>query len=118
VAHRRQRVEEQLQREISRIVLERLHDPRRALFSVTAVRASADLRHAFVYVSILGAPGDVARTLEVLGKARGFVRRELGAALRLRHVPEVEFREDENLRRETRVEEILEQLKGGRESEE
>lgn len=110
--HRRQRVEEEIQRQVSRILLEGLRDRRMSFFSVTAVRVSADLRHAFVYLSILGTAAEVGRTLGILQRARGYVRRELGSALRLRHVPEVEFRVDEDLRRSDRVEEILSRLRG------
>lgn len=118
MARRRQRIEGEIQRQVSRILLESVRDPRLSFFSVTAVRASADLRHAFVYLSVLGSAPEVERTLEVLQRARGFVRRELGAALRLRYVPQVEFRVDEELRRKSRVEEILSRLRGARDSEE
>jgi ribosome-binding factor A len=112
VAHRRQRVEEEIQRQVSRILLENLQDRRMALLSVTAVRASPDLRHALVFLSILGSAVEVEHTLKVLDKARGFVRRELGSGMHLRRVPEIEFRLDEEVRRESRVEDILSRLRG------
>lgn len=113
MAHRRQRVEEEIQRQVSRILLENLQDRRLALLSVTAVRASPDLRHAFVYLSILGGAAEVERTLKLLDKARGFVRHELGSAMRLRRVPEIEFRLDQEVRRESRVEDLLSRLRSG-----
>jgi ribosome-binding factor A len=116
--HRRQRLEGEMQRCISRILLERLQVPGLPLLSVTAVRASADLQRAEVYVSILGGAPETRRALDALRRARGFVRRELGAALRLRRVPELEFHIDEHLQREVRVEEILAKLKGGEDGEE
>jgi len=111
--HRRERFEGQIQREISRILIERMKDPRKSLLSVTSVRASADLRHASVRLSIHGDASEVRRTLELLRRARGFVRRELGSALRLRYVPDLEFHEDDELQREERVEELLQRLKSG-----
>ena len=118
MSHRRSRVEEQIQREVSRILLESLRDPRVSFLSVTAVRASADLRHARVYVSILGDAGATQRTLELLRRASAFVRRELGSSLHMRHVPELEFRLDEDERRGSRVEEILSRLHEDKDSEE
>ncbi|MEE9218686.1 MAG: 30S ribosome-binding factor RbfA [Acidobacteriota bacterium] len=111
--HRRQRFEEQIQREVSRILVERLNDPRLGFLSVTSVRASSDLKHACVHVSVHGNLREVCHTVDLLQKARSFVRRELGQSLRLRYVPELEFREDMELQRTARVEEILESLKRG-----
>lgn len=113
MAHRRQRVEEEIQRQVSRILLEHLQDRRMALLSVTAVRASPDLRHALVYLSILGSAAEVDRTLQALDRARGFVRRELGSAMHLRRVPEIEFRLDQEVQRESRVQDILSRLADG-----
>ncbi len=109
--HRRQRFEGQIQREISRILIERMNDPRLGMLSVTSVRASADLKHASVRLSIHGDPERVRQTLELLARARGFVRHELGTALKLRYVPELNFHEDEDLLREERVTELLGQIR-------
>ncbi|MCZ6777690.1 MAG: 30S ribosome-binding factor RbfA [Acidobacteriota bacterium] len=109
--HRRQRFEGQIQREISRILIERMNDPRLGMVSVTAVRASADLKHASVRLSIHGDAEQVHQTLELLARASGFVRHELGSALRLRYVPELEFHEDEDLLCEVRVTELLGQIR-------
>lgn len=109
--HRRQRFEGQIQREISRILIERMNDPRLGMLSVTSVRASADLKHASVRLSIHGDAERVRQTLKLLQRASGFVRHELGTALRLRYVPELEFHEDEDLLREERVGELLGQIR-------
>jgi ribosome-binding factor A len=109
--HRRQRFEGQIQREVSRILIERMNDPRVGMLSVTSVRASSDLKHASVRLSIHGNPAEVRQTLDLLRGARGFVRHELGKALHLRYVPELEFYEDEEILREERVGELLERLK-------
>lgn len=110
MSHHRQRVEEQVQRLISRILLERLGDLRLPLMSVTAVRVSPDLRHARVALSVLGPPEEALRALAVLQRSSGRVRRELAAQAGLRRVPDLEFRIDEDVRREERVQEILSRL--------
>jgi ribosome-binding factor A len=112
VAHHRQRVEEQVHRLVSRILLERLGDLRLPLLSVTGVRVSPDLRHARVAVSVLGPPEEAQRTLDVLRRASGRVRRALATQAGLRRVPELEFLIDEDVRREERVHELLSRLAG------
>jgi ribosome-binding factor A len=116
VAHHRQRVEEQVQRLISRILLERLSGLHLPLLSVTSVRLSPDLRHARVAVSVLGPPEEAQRALDALQRSSGRVRRALATQADLRRVPELDFRIDEDVRREERVQEILSRL-GGQEEE-
>lgn len=104
------RVNEEIQRQLS-AQLRSLKDPRiseTGMVSITHVDTTSDLRYARVYVSVL----DHAREAEVLKglrSASGFLRRELGAALRLRYTPELQFQADDSIRHGARILELLRQ---------
>lgn len=96
MSRRTERLGQQLQDEIARILRERIADPRLRLVTLTRVEVAPDLTTARVYWSRLGedAPEALARVEEALGGAAGFLRRELAAALSLRRTPGLEFRHD------------------------
>jgi len=98
---RKRRVSEQLKRELSRLIRDEVKDPRVFMASVTAVDVSPDLRNARVFISTLelarGADRDQA--VDALNHAAGFLRHELGRALRLRQIPELHFVADDSLER-------------------
>ena len=102
------RINEEIQRELSAL-LPRLKDPRVSavgMVSVTRTDVTADLRYCKVYVSVLdkSKEKDVLRGLK---SASGFLRRELGQALRLRYTPELQFQGDDSIARGARVLEVL-----------
>jgi ribosome-binding factor A len=68
---------------------------------------SADLRHAKVYVSVIGTEEEVKGSLAALRHASGFIRAQLGAVLRMRHTPELHFVYDDLELRAARIEELL-----------
>ena len=84
-----------------------MKDPRLGFITVTRVELTSDLRYARVYVSALGEGKDGGASLGVLKKASGFVRREIGRRLRLRFVPEIDFRHDPGLEATDRVARLL-----------
>ncbi len=98
----KEEVGELLQREVS--------DPRLAFATITDVETSADLREAHVYVAFLGEPQKQNEGLEVLTKAAGFLRRQLGQRIHLRHVPNLTFHLDPSLERGRRIDRILQDL--------
>jgi ribosome-binding factor A len=104
---RPQRVAEQIREEVSQIILGEMRDPRIGLVTVTDVKLSPDLRHARVFVGILGSDEQVADSLAALKSGAGFIRRELGSALRLRHTPELHFVYDETTKTAARIDELL-----------
>lgn len=67
----------------------------RSLISVTSVEVVKDLRYAYVYISVLG--DDTKEIMEGLHSAAGYVRREVGKAVKLRYTPEVIFRLDDSI---------------------
>ncbi len=108
-----QRVEklrELIREEVSDIIHRVLKDPRIGFTSVTDVELSSDLRHAKIFVSVLGSEEDRQRTMEALQKAVGFVRTELGRRIRIYRIPEIQFRLDTSIERGTRVMELLRTL--------
>jgi len=111
VTTRRQRqVAELLHEEISILIQRRARDPRMGFVTVTGVEMTPDLRVAHVYVSVLGSDDDVRQSLQSLRHAAGFFRRELGASLSLRYLPELNFRSDDSLARGLRVDQLLDSL--------
>lgn len=109
-SRRQQRVGDQLRIEIADLLEKRAEDPRLIGLSVTAVEVSADLRQAFIYVSSLAGQAGSQAALAGLEHARGFLRHELAARLRLRLVPELVFRWDASLETGDRVSRLLDSL--------
>ncbi len=113
-AQRIEKLREFIREEVSDILQRGAKDPRIGFVSVTEVELSSDLRHAKVYVSVLGSEEERARTMEALQHAVGFVRSELAKRLRTYHTPEIQFRLDTSIERGTRVLQLLRELEGSR----
>jgi ribosome-binding factor A len=108
MSRRTERVSDLLREEISNLVRDELHDPRiLGLVTITEVDVSPDLRRADVYVSVLGTDEERDSTLEALGHARPFVRRELSKRLHLRYTPDVHFVGDKTLERAQGMTDIM-----------
>src|SRR5689334_19182440 len=90
------RIEEQMRIELSEIIEREIHDPRIGLATVTAVKVSPDLRHAHIFITVLGDEGQRKKTLEGLRSATSFVRHSLSKRLQhMRRIPELNFEYDE-----------------------
>ena len=111
---RSQRVGDQLQRELALLIQQELKDPRVGMVTVTGVDVTRELERAVVYVTVLGDAAARETSLAGLRQAAGFLRRELGRRLRLRTVPELEFRYDSSGERGARVEALLREAARGR----
>jgi ribosome-binding factor A len=105
--HRIERVNEQLRRELSQIVVGEVKDPRVGPLSVTRVVTAPDLTLARVFVQITGDDEERKETLAGLRAATPFIRTALGQRLPLRRVPELRFERDRNLEHALRIEELL-----------
>ena len=98
MSRRIERVNGVLRQEISRMLATELRDPRlSALVTVTQVETSADLRHAKVFVSVLGDRVDKKSTLEALRSAAGYVHRNIRHNLTMKSVPTLEFAIDNSI---------------------
>ena len=90
------RINEEIQRELAALI-PTVKDPRvTGMISVTAVETTSDLRYAKVHVSMLD-KSSAAQVVKGLKSASGYLRRELGAALKLRYTPELLFVEDDSI---------------------
>ena len=108
---RRQRLASLIEQVVSEVLQRELKDPRMAsLTSITGVDVTADVRHARIYVSVMGSEAERQATLAALQRASGFVRAKLGEELTIRHVPEVAFHLDTSIERGDRVLALLNRL--------
>ena len=113
------RVAEAIREEVAQFLAGGVKDPRvRGLVTVTGVEVTRDLRHARVFVSIMGDDAAKAETFEGLAGVAGHLRGHIGRALRLRAAPEIEFRNDVSVAHAARIETLLEQLNREREEKE
>ncbi len=111
---RADRVGEAIREEIATFLTESAKDPRIVGFvTVTAVDVTQDLRHAKVFVSVMGSEAEKAATFEGLDSTASHLRSRVGRALRLRVAPEIQFREDESVARAARIESLLADIKSG-----
>ncbi|PYS04046.1 MAG: 30S ribosome-binding factor RbfA [Acidobacteria bacterium] len=106
------RIEEQFRIELSEIIEREIHDPRIGLATVIHVKVSPDLRHARVFVTVLGNDAQRKKTLEGLRSAASYARHSLSKRLHhLKRIPELTFDYDETVEKGMRIEELLEQIK-------
>ena len=109
--HRPDRVGEQIRDELSALLSRGVvHDPGIGFITLTRVQVSPDLSLARVFYTSLGDPRARRETEKALVRATPFLRRQIGGALRLRRVPEIEFRFDESIAHQDRIEQILRDL--------
>jgi ribosome-binding factor A len=109
------RVAEAIREEVATFLATDVKDPRIAgLVTVTAAEVTRDLRHATVFVSVMGTDVERAATFEGLASAAAHLRSRVGRALRLRLAPEISFRADESIARASRIEDLLAQIRDGK----
>lgn len=111
MSRRAERVSDLIRREVGKILLLEIRDPRlRGLVSVTEVDTSPDLKHARIFVSVLGSEEEKQFAIKGLLAATGYIRRELGERLGLRYVPELAFQLDDSIERGARIMELLKEV--------
>jgi ribosome-binding factor A len=104
---RMRRVDEAVRAVLSDVITQEIKDPRVGFVTVTAVKTSPDLRHARVYVSVLGDEQTRADSLIGLSSAHGFLQKRVASELRLKHTPTLDFAYDETIDHGMRIAEIL-----------
>jgi ribosome-binding factor A len=110
--HRSDRVAAAMREEIATFLANDAKDPRiMGLVTVTGVEISRDLRHARVFVSVLGSDSQRAATFDGLANVATHLRGRVGRALRLRVAPEIEFRNDESVAHAAHIEQLLSQVR-------
>ncbi len=110
---RMRRVDEAVRQVLSDAVPQDLKDPRVGFVTVTDVKTSPDLRHARVYVSVLGDEAERAASLEGLQSAHGYLQRRVASELRLKHTPTLQFVYDDTAERAQRLERLIDEETSG-----
>jgi ribosome-binding factor A len=108
---RQEKVNELLREEVSYILRREFKDPRLGFVTVTGAEISADMRHAKIFVSIMGSEEEKQRNMAVLKGAESFTRQALAKRLKMRVLPQIEFRLDSSVEHGVRIFELLEQVK-------
>jgi ribosome-binding factor A len=113
MSQRTERVDELLRQEIGAIVSRDIADPRVGFATITSVETTDDLRHAKVWVSVIGQPAERDAALAALRHAMPFIRHELGSRLRIRRIPDLHVHLDDTAERGTRILQMLAELEAG-----
>jgi ribosome-binding factor A len=107
---RQEQVQNLLVQEVSIMLQRELKDPRLGFITITGAEVSRDLRHAKVFVSILGSEEEQKASMAALRSASGKIRGEFGRRARLRVAPEIVFEQDSGLARGARIFELLHEI--------
>jgi ribosome-binding factor A len=109
------RVADQIRGEIGLLLAREVHDPGIGFVTITRVQVTPDLQVARIFFTALGPTGDEAKTRtnssRALERAAPFLRRQIGARLRLKRVPELHFIYDESIAGQDRVEQLLNEIR-------
>ena len=109
--YRMDRINSLLLREIGKIIIDDMKDPRiSSLISVMEVKTSKDLKFSKVYISVLGEPNIKNKTLKALNSASGYIKNLLVKKLNLRSVPKLVFYLDESIENKLRILDIIDTL--------
>lgn len=108
--HRQEKLGELFAAELSELMRTRVKDPRVGFASITRVEVSGDLRHAKVFVSVMGTPDEQKATMKGLSNAAGYLRHELATRITLRYMPELVFKLDTSIEEGSRILEIIKQV--------
>jgi ribosome-binding factor A len=109
MAERMRRVNEAI-REVLSEAVGGLQDPRIGFVTLTAVETSADLRHARVFVSVLGSERKRERTLQGLASAHGVLQARLAAELRMKRTPQLTFEYDPTVEHGVKMSQLIDEL--------
>jgi ribosome-binding factor A len=107
---RPERVADQIRGELASLLTRDVHDPGIGFVTLTRVRVTPDLQQAHVYYTALGDEKSRRNTELALARATGFLRRQIGARLRLKRTPELTFHYDESIAGQDRIEQLLSEI--------
>ena len=114
MSQRTDRLDSQIRQELMQLLQREMKDPRIGFATVTRVETARDLGSAKVWVSVLGTPDEQEAALKALTDAAPWLRRQLGARLTVRHVPQLVIRHDDSIEAGDRVLRILRGLEEDR----
>ena len=104
---RKDRVSEQIRRELAELIRTELKDPRVGMISITDVEVTADYAHAKVFFSTLAGSESQPGVMTGLQKASGFLRRELGKRISIHMTPQLHFVFDQSLERGADMDQLI-----------
>jgi ribosome-binding factor A len=107
---RAERVADQIRSELGDLLTREVHDPGLGFVTITRVQLSRDLQQARVFYTVLGDEKARRQSDRTLHRALPFLRRQIGARLRLRRVPELQFVYDESIAGQDRIEQLIDEL--------
>jgi ribosome-binding factor A len=104
------RIGDQIRKDISEIILRDLKDPKLGFITVTEVELTDDLRYAKIFYTVLGDEKSKKESQQGLERAKGYIQREIGKRIRLKHTPEITFKYDHTIEKAARIEQLLKQV--------
>lgn len=111
---RNKRISEEIKKLVSNLIMTEIKDPRiPPMTSVTHVETTRDHRYCYIYISFLQDQVDIEEAMLGLNKAKGFIRREIGANIKLHYTPEPVFRLDSSIKHAMHIEEMIKELHEG-----
>jgi len=113
MTRRTERLQEFIKEQVSEIIQQHVRDPRIGFVSITDVEVSADLRHAKIFISVLGDEDAKTASMAGLESALKFIRGELGRRLEMRYTPEIMFRLDTSIERGSRIVSLIRDVTQG-----
>jgi ribosome-binding factor A len=110
-SRRPQRLALQIQQEVSMMIFRDMKDRRIGFVTVTGVQMSPDLRHARIFVSLMGSEQERKESLATLNHAAGWVRHELGQRIRMKFLPDVVFSMDTSQDYGENIDKLLDEIR-------
>ena len=107
---RMERINRQMQKEVSIIIQQELGDPRLQFVTITSADVSKDLQHAKISFSVMGAAKEVEKSQRALDAASRVIRRHIGQRMDMRYTPEIFFVYDDSVERGARIEATLKEI--------
>jgi len=114
-SQRPERVQEAIRQEVSKIIQDEMRDPRLGFLTITGVVLTRDLRYARIYFSVLGEDKDKRLALKGLKNAKGYIKGLLADRIKLKFMPDIEFKIDESFEHTRHVYDVLNKIKKERE---
>jgi len=109
-SRRPQRLALQIQREISLMISRDMKDRRIGFITVTGVQLSPDLKHARIFVSLMGSETEKKESLDTLNHATGWIRHELGQRIRTKFLPDIVFLTDTSQDYGERIDQLIDKI--------
>ncbi len=104
------RVADQIRVELAQLLAREVHDPGIGFVTLTRVHVSPDIQQARVFYTVLGDENARKNSARALDRASTFLRRQIGARLRLKRVPELKFQYDEGIAGQDRIDRLLNEI--------